>query len=140
MVPSTTNLSLGRQLTSQEPPSYAPSGSALYGPTNPTNYIQIYRGGGIKESFTIDCDFETPEFLRPRPPTSGRIKNLELSSSGDIDVEITIVGSLEKRVSLAASVGNSRASITVKVVRGRLACILFCPTILEDVLDSSIFP
>src|ERR1700722_4096297 len=129
MVPSTTNLSLGgarkRQLMSQQPPSYAPSGSASYGPTNPTNYIEIYRGGGIKESFTIDCDFRTPQFLRPRPPTGSKIKNLTLTSSGNIDVEITIVGSLhnQKRVSLAASVENSRAAITVKVVRGRLALV-----------------
>jgi hypothetical protein len=84
---------------------------------NPTNYIYIYRSGGIKESFIIDCDFQAPEFLRPRHlrPTGREIKNLELHSSGDIDVEITIVGSLhkEKRVSLAASVSDSRASITL---------------------------
>src|ERR1700722_16584362 len=130
MVPSTTNLSLGgarkRQLMSQQPPSYAPSGSASYGPTNPTNYIEIYRGGGIKESFTIDCDFRTPQFLRPRPPTGSKIKNLTLTSTGDIDVEITIVGSLhnQKRGSLAGSVESSRATITVvKVVRGRLALV-----------------
>jgi hypothetical protein len=126
---STTNLSLGgvqrRQLASQQPPSYAPSGSALHGPANPTNYIKIYRPGGIKESFIIDCDFQTPEFLRPQPFQRGEIRNLELQSTGNIDVEITIVGSLhnQNRVSLAASVGNSKASITVKVVCGHVTFV-----------------
>jgi hypothetical protein len=120
---------LQRQLTSRQPPFYAPSGSALHGPINPVNYVCIYRGGvGIKGSFTVDCDFQTPEFLRPPLGYGGPIrKNLDLSSSGHIDVDITIVGSLhnQKRVSLAASVGNSATSITVKVVRGSVSSAIY---------------
>src|ERR1700722_10512706 len=126
--PSNTISSSGgvrqRQLTSRRPPFYAPSGSALYGPTNPVNYVYISQGG-IKGSFTVDCDFHTPEFLRaPLRPSERIRKNLDLHAcSGGIDVEIMIVGSLnnQKRVSLAASVGDSRASINVKVVRGSVS-------------------
>jgi hypothetical protein len=117
-----------RQLTSHQPPSYAPSGSASHGPLNPVNYVSIIRGERIKGSFTVDCDFQTPEYLRPRPQDWDRTrKNLVLDSCRGIEVDITIVGSLhgQERVLLAASTGNSRVSLTIKVVRGSVTSAVY---------------